>query len=89
MAKQPHADDATYDPYAPVETSPRFANGYALIALVLGVVSIVGLLAPFTGPLGMIVGLISHVKGSRWGMPATVFAGSAMIVGMAITMYLR
>jgi hypothetical protein len=83
------ANDETFDPFAPIHASPRFATGYAVIAGLLGVVSVVGLAAPFAGPLGMGFGLVSHVKGSRYGMPAAVFAGIAMIVGMSIAMYLK
>lgn len=79
----------TYDPFAPVNASPRFATAYAVIAGLLGVLSVVGLAAPFAGPLGMGFGLVSHVKGSRWGMPSAVFAGIAMIVGMSLALYLK
>jgi len=41
------------------------------------------------GPVGMALGLIGHVKGSRYGMPAAVLAGVGMIIGMSIIMYLR
>jgi len=37
----------------------------------------------------MALGLIGHVKGSRYGMPAAVLAGVGMIIGMSIIMYLR
>jgi hypothetical protein len=37
----------------------------------------------------MLVGLVAHVKGHRYGMPVTVAAGIAMIVGMSFTLYLR
>ena len=37
----------------------------------------------------MLVGLVAHVKGHRFGMPVTVAAGIAMIVGMSFTLYLR
>jgi hypothetical protein len=89
VAKRDRLNDETFDPYAPVDASPRFATGYAVIAVLLGVVSIVGLIAPLAGPIGMGFGLVSHVKGSRYGMPAAVFAGISMIIGMSLTMYLR
>lgn len=77
------------DPFAPVEASPRFATPLAVLALVCAVASMFLGLAPIAGPVGMGAGLIAHVKGSRLGLPAAVAAGAAMIVGMAITMYLR
>lgn len=89
MADSTPANDDTYDPFAPVQASPRFATAYAVVAVLLGILSIVGLAAPLTGPVGMGFGLVSHVKGSRYGMPAAVFAGIAMIVGMSLAMYLR
>lgn len=89
MTTQNSAKDEAYDPYAPIETSPRFAHAYAAAALLLGVVSVVGLVAPFSGPIGMALGLVAHVKGSRFGMPSTVIAGVGMIMGMSLTMYLR
>lgn len=89
MTAQDSANDEAYDPFAPVEASPRFANTYAAVAALLGVVSVVGLVAPFAGPIGMALGLIAHVKGSRYGMPSTVIAGIGMIIGMSLTMYLR
>lgn len=77
------------DPFAPIEASPRFATPLAVAALVLAVLAVVARLEAIAGPLGMALGLISHVKGSRLGMPAAVAAGLAMIVGMSITLYLR
>lgn len=92
MAKSQRASKnkyESYDPFAPIDASPKFATGYAVIAAVLGVVSIVGLAAPFAGPVGMVFGLVSHVKGSRYGMPAAIFAGVAMIIGMSLALYLK
>lgn len=77
------------DPFAPIEASPRFATPLAWIAMALGVLAAVGGLSPLAGPLGMGVGLVAHVKGSRLGMPSAVVAGVGMIIGMAITLYAR
>jgi hypothetical protein len=77
------------DPFAPIEASPRFATPLAVLGFVLAAASVVTGLAPLTGPLGMALGVIAHVKGSRLGMPAAVAAGIGMIVGFSITMYLR
>lgn len=81
-------DQERPDPFAAIEASPRFAHPLAALAVVLGVVAGFNLFI-VAGPVGMAVGLVSHVKGSRFGMPATVFAAVGMIVGMALTFYLR
>lgn len=77
------------DPFAPIEASPRFALPLAVVGLLLGLAAIVTGLAAIAGPLGMAFGLVAHVKGSRLGMPAAVFAALGMIIGMSITLYLR
>ena len=77
------------DPFAPVEVSPRFATPLAVVAFLLAIAALVLRLEVVTGPLGMAVGLIAHLKGSRLGIPAAVASGVAMIAGMAISMYLR
>ncbi len=80
---------ADQDPFAPVAASPRFATPLALTAFALAVASVLLRFEAIAGPVGMAVGLIAHVKGSRLGLPAAITAGVAMIVGMAITLYLR
>ena len=77
------------DPFAPIETSPRGAGLLVAVAGLFGLTALFGGLSPITGPLGMLVGLVAHVKGHRYGMPVTVAAGVMMIVGMSITLYLR
>jgi hypothetical protein len=77
------------DPFAPVETSPRFATPLAVLSLLLAAASLVTGLAALTGPVGMAVGIVAHLKGSRLGMPAAVAAGLAMIVGFTVALYLR
>lgn len=79
----------TRDPFAPIEASPRGAGALVVIAALFGLTAMLGGLAPVTGPLGMLVGLVAHVKGHRYGMPVTVAVGLMMIVGMTITLYLR
>jgi len=79
-------DTAERDPFAPIEASPR---GAGVVAAILGLTAMLGGLSPITGPLGMLVGLVAHVKGHRFGMAVTVAAGLMMIVGMSITLYLR
>lgn len=79
----------TSDPFAPIETSSRGATLLVGVAGLMGITAMLGGLAPVTGPLGMLVGLVAHVKGHRLGMPVTVAAGIMMIVGMSVTLYLR
>jgi len=77
------------DPFAPIEASPRGAGVLVAIAGLFGIVAMLGGLSPVTGPVGMFVGLVAHVKGHRLGMPVTVAVGLMMIAGMTITLYLR
>jgi hypothetical protein len=79
----------TRDPFAPIEASPRGAGVLVAIAALLGLAALLGGLSPLTGPVGMLVGLVAHVKGHRYGMPVTVAVGLMMIAGMTITLYLR
>jgi len=79
----------TRDPFAPIDASPRGATALVVAAGLLGLTAMLGGLSPVTGPLGMLVGLVAHVKGHRLGMPVTVAAGVMMILGMSITLYLR
>lgn len=78
-----------HDPFAPVAASPRFATPMAIVALVLALAAASTGTEAFAGPLGMVLGVVAHVKGSRLGIPAAVLSGVGMIVGMAITMLLR
>lgn len=78
-----------HDPFAPIEASPRFATTFAVLGAMLGVAAAVTGLAPVFGPIGMALGLVGHVKGSRYGMPAAVLAGVGMIIGMSVILYLR
>lgn len=77
------------DPFAPVAASPRFATPLAVLGLLCGLAAAVTGLAAVLGPVGMALGLIAHVKGSRLGMPAAVVAAVGMIAGFAVVMYLR
>ena len=80
---------AERDPFAPIAASPRGAGALVAVAAVLGLIALLGGLSPVTGPIGMFVGLVAHVKGHRYGMPVTVAVGLMMIAGMTITLYLR
>ncbi len=77
------------DPFAPIEASPAGAGLLVVLAALFGVAAMLGGLSPVTGPAGMLLGLVAHVKGHRLGMPVTVAAGLMMIVGMTFTLYLR
>lgn len=77
------------DPFAPIEASPRGAGVLVAVAGLFGLAALFGGLSPVTGPLGMLVGLVAHVKGHRYGMPVTIAVGLMMIAGMSITLYLR
>lgn len=82
-------DGAGRNAFDDVDASPRFATSLAIVACLLGAVSVIGLVAPITGPVGMAAGLVAHVKGSRLGMPSAVVAGVGMIIGMTVLLYLR
>jgi len=77
------------DPFAPVEASPRFATPLAVLAFGLAVLCLVSHLEAVAGPLGMALGLIAHVKGSRLSAGTAVAAGVALIAAMSIAMFLR
>jgi hypothetical protein len=77
------------DPFAPVQASPRFATPLAIIAIVLAVAAASTGTEAIAGPLGMALGVIAHVKGSRLGMPAAILAAIGMVIGLSITMLLR
>lgn len=77
------------DPFAPIEASPRGATLLVGLAALLGLAAMLGGLSPVTGPAGMLVGLVAHVKGHRLGMPVTVAVAVMMVAGMTITLYLR
>ena len=77
------------DPFAPLEASPRGATSLAVLGLVAGVLAATTGVEAIAGPVGMALGLIAHVKGSRLGLPATVVAALGMVVGMSVTFWLR
>lgn len=77
------------DPFAPIVASPRGAGALVVLALMLSVAAVVTGMAALAGPLGMVAGLVAHVKGHRAGMPAAVVAGLATVVGMTIVLWLR
>ena len=76
------------DPFAPIEASPRFAHPLAVLGIVFGLIAAFNLVI-VAGPIGMALGLVAHVKGSRLGIPASGVAAVGMIAGMAVVFYLR
>jgi len=77
------------DPFAPIEASPRGASLLIAVAVAFALAAAFAGLAPVAGPLAMILALVAHVKGHRYGMPLAYIAGVAMIIGMTFTLYLR
>lgn len=77
------------DPFAPIEASPRGRGVLVVLALVAAVAAAITGLAPIAGPVGMALGLLAHVKGSRLGGPVAVLAGVGMILGFTVTFLLR
>lgn len=77
------------DPFAPVVASPRGRTVLVVAALVAATFAALGGLAPVAGPVGMVLGLLAHVKGSRLGMPATILAAIGMIIGFVVAFLLR
>lgn len=77
------------DPFAPIDASPRGRTVLAVLAALAAVAAVTTGLAPLAGPIGMGLGLVAHVKGSRLGMPATIVAAVGMVLGFTITFLLR
>lgn len=77
------------DPFAPIEASPRGRGVLVVLALVAAVAAAITGLAPIAGPVGMALGLLAHVKGSRLGVPVAVLAGTGMILGFTVIFLLR
>lgn len=73
------------DPFAPVEVPPRGATPLALLAVAAAVAAALLGIEAIAGPVGMGLGLLAHLKGSRLGLPATALAAVGMVVGMATT----
>ncbi|WP_052665263.1 hypothetical protein [Nitriliruptor alkaliphilus] len=77
------------DPFAPIDASPRGRTVLVVLAVLCAVAAAIAGVAPLAGPLGMILGLVAHVKGSRFGMPATVLAAIGTVLGFTVTFLLR
>ncbi|MDX1657665.1 MAG: hypothetical protein R3343_02485 [Nitriliruptorales bacterium] len=66
----------------------RGASVYVFLAILAAAAAVWGIWPIVTGPLGMILGLIGHVKGHRRGFAAAIIAGVATVIGMAVTLLL-
>ncbi|MTV26746.1 hypothetical protein FTX61_15175 [Nitriliruptoraceae bacterium ZYF776] len=81
--------DGERDPFAPLEASPRGAGVLTVLALACAAAAVFTGLAPVIGPLGMVLGVVAHAKGGRFGMHAAVTSGIATIVGFTLVFLLR
>lgn len=80
-------DEQERDPFAPIEASPAFRRPMAIAAFVFAAFALV---EPFIGGVvGMVLGLMSHVKGDKLGFPATVTAAITAVIGMSLTFLFR
>ena len=66
----------------------RGASVYVFLAILAAFAALWGVWPIVTGPLGMVLGLIGHLKGHRRGFAAAIIAGVATVIGMAVTLLL-
>lgn len=71
------------DPDALPDLSPRGARALTVVGAVLAVAALFQL-AILLGPLGMVAGLVAHLKGDRYGFKVAVVAGITTVVGMSL-----
>lgn len=86
----PPADDRAEDPldHAP-PTTPRGAGLLVVAAWVLAVLAVLPTGLSFVlGPLGMVCGLVAHLKGRSNGFVAACVAGATTVVGLSVQAYL-
>lgn len=62
----------------------RGAGVYAVLGFVAAAAALWTVWPILTGPIGMVLGMIAHVKGHRLGIVAAVVAGIATVVGLAV-----
>ncbi|MDX1620197.1 MAG: hypothetical protein R3320_04355 [Nitriliruptorales bacterium] len=99
MADEPRDLDASSDHLDPddVETErelrqlreeldipSRGAGVYVMLSILASFAAVWGVWPILTGPAGMVLGLIGHLKGHRRGFAAAVIAGVAMIIGLSV-----
>lgn len=85
MSEQQHRER---DPFAPVDIPTRGATVYVVLAFLAAFAALWNVLPIFTGPVGMALGLVAHLKQHRLGFPAAVVAGIATLVGLALQLLL-
>lgn len=77
------------DPFTPPDASPRGAGVLTVLAVACAIAAVATGLAPVAGPIGMVLGMIAHAKGGRFGFAAAVVSGIATIVGFTVVFFLR
>lgn len=70
------------------EIPTRFATAWAVTGFACAVAALL-ILPLVVGGVGMTAGVIAHLKQSRWGMPAAVASGIALVLGSANEFLLR
>lgn len=81
--QDPAHDHPTHDPMEDPVGSPRGARALTVASFVLGLIAIAQLPLLF-GPMGMVCGLLAHVKGDRPGFAGAVFSGITTVLGMSL-----
>lgn len=66
----------------------RGAGVYVMLAFMSAAAAAWGVWPILTGPLGMVLGLIGHLKGARYGFASAVVAGVATVIGMSVVFLL-
>lgn len=79
---RPPSDE--HDPFAPIDVPTRGGVVFVFLAFVAAAAAVWNILPLVTGPLGMILGLIGHLKQHRWGFAAAVVAAVATFVGVSL-----
>lgn len=74
-------------PDAPPDLSTRGARALSVVGAVLAVAALFQL-SILLGPLGMVAGLVAHLKGDRYGFKVAVVAGITTVVGMSLAFLL-
>ena len=94
-ARTPPADTADHatgpDPLdeAPA-TGPRGALALTIVGFVLGGLAFLPTGLSFVlGPVGMLCGMVGHLKGRRAGFAAAVVAGIGTVVGLSLAAFLE
>lgn len=76
-----------HDPFRTPPASPALRRPLAMAGFTLGILALV-VVPVATGVLGMVFGLVAHLKGERLGFPAAAVAAVGMILGMSLELFL-